>query len=129
MRATRGLSWGVITDEQWKHMAEHNYRKLPNTLFSKNKITYAYDDKISVIFKKQPSGDQDLWEDWKNITCPTLVLRGGKSAILTAQTLERMKDTASNFQMDSHIFEDCGHVPSLMAPDQIKVISDWLEHD
>ena len=128
MRKTRGLSWGPITDEQWQYMARHNYRNLPPSLLSKRKqITYAYDNKIAVIFKKTPIGGHNLWDYWSNITCPVLVLRGGKSLILPVEILERMKDTATNFQMDTHEFADCGHVPSLMAPDQIKVVSDWLD--
>lgn len=86
LRKTRGLSWGYVTDEQWQYMAEHNSRELP-----RGKITYAYDPKISQIFKKQPIGDVDLWSCWSNITCPVLVLRGGKSKILALDILEKMK--------------------------------------
>lgn len=122
MRQTRGLTWGPVTDEQWQHMAEHNFRNI-----SKGKISYAYDEKISHIFKYQPTGDVDLWPLWQQIKCPTLVLRGEKSVILPKDILEKMKLTAVNFPIDTHVFEGCGHVPSLMAPDQITVIKNWLE--
>lgn len=122
MRNTRGLTWGAITDDQWKHMAKHNFRKI-----SKGKISYAYDEKISHIFKSQPTGNVNLWPLWQQIKCPTLVLRGGKSVILPKDILEKMKITTVNSSIDTHIFEDCGHVPSLMAPNQINVIKDWLE--
>lgn len=122
MRKTRGLTWGPITDAQWKHMAEHNFRTI-----RKGKIAYAYDEKIARIFKTQPTGTVDLWPMWDQIKCPTLVLRGGRSVILSKDILEKMQRTAIGFPLDTHIFEDCGHVPSLMAPEQITVIEDWLE--
>lgn len=122
MRKTRGLTWGTITDAQWKHMAEHNFRTLRG-----GKISYAYDEKIARIFKTQPTGTVDLWPLWDQIKCPTLALRGGTSVILTKDILEKMQRTATGFPLDTHIFEECGHVPSLMAPDQIAVIEDWLK--
>ncbi len=122
LRKTRGLTWGEVTDEQWQHMAQHNHRKI-----GRNKLTYAYDHKIALIFKKEPIGKINLWDQWQNIKCPTLALRGGNSLILPIPILEKMQDTAINFQMDTHEFENCGHVPSLMASAQIKVISKWLE--
>ncbi|MCD8571516.1 MAG: alpha/beta fold hydrolase [Alphaproteobacteria bacterium] len=50
MRETRGLTWGPVTDAQWKHMAEHNARALPD-----GKITYGYDPQISKILISNPS--------------------------------------------------------------------------
>lgn len=121
LRKTRGLTWGPITDEQWAHMAQHNHRHLP-----KGKLTYAYDEKIAAIFKTQPTGPTDLWPSWHKITCPTLVLRGENSMILTKDILEKMQETATNFTLSTHTFKGCGHVPSLMAPNQIAVIENWL---
>ena len=122
LRMTRGLTWGPVTDEQWQHMAQNNNRKSFMGL-----LTYAYDRRISTIFKKHPTGGVDLWPYWDAITCPTLVLHGAFSAILTEKILEKMKDTAKNFTLSTHTFEGCGHVPSLMAHNQIKVIEEWLE--
>ncbi|PCK00278.1 MAG: alpha/beta hydrolase [Zetaproteobacteria bacterium] len=123
MRKTRGLTWGPITDEQWKHMAKHNFRDIP-----KGKISYAYDEKISRVFKIHPAKSVDLWDLWDKITCPTLALRGEKSFILPPNVLDRMKETATKFTLDTHVFEKCGHVPSLMAPNQIAVIEGWLKN-
>ncbi len=120
LRKTRGLTWGEVTDEQWQHMAQHNYKKI------KNKITYAYDPKIALIFKKEPIGEVDLWQHWQDIKCPILVLRGKNSLILTRAILEKMKDKAQKTQMDTHEFDNCGHVPSLMSNEHIQVICKWL---
>ncbi len=119
MRASRGLSWGPVTDEQWVHMAKHNYRVLPD-----GKLSYAYDPLIAEIFKNEPIGAVDLWEFWDKIRCPLQVLRGGQSLILSQDTVDQMQSRGAAF--DLHVFEDCGHIPSLMAPNQIEVVREWL---
>jgi len=120
MRATRGLTWGPITDEQWKHMAQHNARALDN-----GQITYAYDPETAVIFASEPTGAKDLWLSWDAIACPVLLLQGSQSLILPGDIVEQMRGRGPEF--DLHVFDDCGHVPSLMAPEQIEVIGKWLK--
>lgn len=119
MRQTRGLSWGPITDEQWRFMAEHNARAL-----DKGGVTYAYDPMIAEVFKTEPTGALDLWPYWDKISCPVLVIRGGQSPILTEDILVEMQRRGPDFDLVT--FEDCGHVPSLMAPEQIKEVEQWL---
>jgi pimeloyl-ACP methyl ester carboxylesterase len=119
MRATRGLTWGPVTDEQWKHMAEHNARATDEGL-----ITYAYDPNIAHVFKVAPIGDFDLWKSWDAMKVPVLLIQGAMSVLLTNDLIKDMEQSGPDF--DLVIFEGCGHVPSLMAPDQIEVIRQWL---
>ncbi len=121
MRATRGLTWGPVNDEQWRHMAEHNARPLED-----GSLTYGYDPAIAEIFKTEPTGPQDLWPFWKTLAQPALVIHGAKSVILTADIIEKMRQTKPGAKLDIVQFADCGHVPSLMAPHQIEVIEKWL---
>lgn len=123
MRETRGLSWGPVTDQQWKHMAEHNARALDD-----GQITYSYDPEIAVVFEHQPTGGVDLWPYWDRISCPVLTIQGAKSLLLTNAIIEEMNGRGPGKIMDLVIFEDCGHVPSLMAPEQIRVIEEWLNN-
>ncbi|MCC6598278.1 MAG: alpha/beta hydrolase [Alphaproteobacteria bacterium] len=120
MRATRGLTWGPVTDEQWHHMAEHNARALED-----GRITYAYDPAIAEIFKTEPTGEINLWACWNAIACPVLVIQGADSLLLTDEILQKMEKSEPDFELA--IFEGCGHVPSLMAPNQIEVIRQWLK--
>lgn len=119
MRETRGLTWGPITDEQWAHMARHNVRELVN-----GKISYAYDPAIARVFETAPLGDDDLWPHWQKIKCPVQLLWGQKSVVLTEQIIKNMEKKGPLFDLCT--FSDCGHVPSLMAPGQIQVITNWL---
>ncbi len=123
MRETRGLTWGPVTDEQWKHMAEHNARALDN-----GSITYAYDPEIAVVFEEHPIGDADIWQSWDNITCPVQLIQGKMSMLLTDEIIKETSTRGPGSNMDLTVFEDCGHVPSLMAPEQIKVVEAWLKN-
>jgi pimeloyl-ACP methyl ester carboxylesterase len=119
MRETRGLTYGPITDEQWHHMAEHSARPLED-----GSITYGYDQRISVMFGQAPAGETDLWMAWDQIRCPTLILQGGKSMILPNDVVAEMQSRGP--RSDLYVFPDCGHIPSLMAPEQIAVVRRWL---
>lgn len=121
MRETRGLTWGPVTDEQWKFMAQHNARALDD-----GSITYSYDPQIGALFEQEPTGDKNLWFYWDHIECPTLTLRGKKSVVLTSAILDEMKTRGPGPSMDIGIFSDCGHVPSLMEPKQIQLVLEWL---
>ena len=122
MRATRGLTWGPVTDEQWQHMAQHNHRVLDD-----GRLSYAYDPKIAVVFENAPIGDVDMWDSWNNISCPVLVIHGKKSLLLTKKIIKAMRKSDVGFDLE--ILKNCGHAPSLMAPEQIRMIAKWLEHE
>lgn len=119
MRQTRGLTWGPVTDHQWRHMAEHNARALED-----GQITYSYDPRIAVVFEKEPIGAVDLWVHWDEISCPVLVIQGADSMLLTREIIAEMQERGPEF--DLVVFEGCGHVPSLMADNQIEAIAAWL---
>ena len=122
MRETRGLTWGPVTDEQWKHMAEHNARALED-----GRITYAYDPNIAAVFENEPIGETpDLWPYWDEITCPVLVIQGKQSVLLTNDIIDEMDSRGPKCELV--VFDKCGHVPSLMAPNQIETIRSWLKH-
>ena len=123
MRSTRGLSWGVVTDDQWQAMAENNARPLPD-----GAVTYAFDPHIARVFEVEPVGDADLWASWDAIDIPVFALRGGKSLIFPLDIAEAMlhRGAGAKGLMTLETLPDCGHVPSLMADDQIEMIKTWL---
>ncbi|MCB1563828.1 MAG: alpha/beta hydrolase [Alphaproteobacteria bacterium] len=123
LRGTRGLTWGPVTDAQWKHMAEHNVRALED-----GRLTYAYDPDIAALFDKEPTGGENLWPYWEKIACPVLVLRGAESALLTGKIAEKMKECYKGHSFTAAVFDGCGHVPSLMEPGQIRIVRKWLAH-
>jgi pimeloyl-ACP methyl ester carboxylesterase len=71
-----------------------------------------------------PEGDLELWPLWDAIKCPTLVLRGAQSDLLTRETCEQMKRRGPKAQVVE--IPGVGHAPTLMHADQIKLVRDFL---
>jgi len=83
-----------------------------------------YDPAIADAFNSGPVEDVDLWSVWDRIACPTLVLRGAESDLLSAETAAEMAKRGPAAKVVT--VQGCGHAPALMADDQIKTIADWL---
>ena len=68
--------------------------------------------------------DVDLWPIYDRIACPTLLLRGGESNLLTASVAHEMTTRGPRAKLVE--FAGVGHAPSLMAEDQIAAVRDFL---
>jgi pimeloyl-ACP methyl ester carboxylesterase len=112
--------FGPLSDAEWAHLARHSARALPEGGFA-----LAYDPKIAEAFQVGPILDVDLWPVWDAIACPVLVIRGGQSDLLLADTADEMVRRKPGTAMVT--FPECGHAPALMDKAQISVIRDWLE--
>lgn len=112
--------FGNLSDADWAHMARHTARPLPDGGYG-----LAYDPAIGQAFRTGPIADVDLWPIWDLIACPVLILRGGQSDLLLANTAAEMVRRKANATLVE--FPDCGHAPALMNAGQIGVIRDWLE--
>jgi pimeloyl-ACP methyl ester carboxylesterase len=76
-------------------------------------IAYHYDPAISQQFLCNPE-DFDLWDEWAAISCPTLILRGESSPVLTAAQCAEMMARQPNGQCVT--LEGAGHFNFLDAP-------------
>jgi len=113
------MGFGNLSDEEWRHMAEHSARRLPDGRFG-----LAYDPGIGKAFTAQPLDDVDLWPVWDRIQCPVLVLRGVDSDLLLPETAEEMTRRGPKARLVE--VPHCGHAPSLMKPDQIAAVRTFL---
>jgi pimeloyl-ACP methyl ester carboxylesterase len=118
---TVAASFGPLTDTQWRHMAEHGQRRLPN-----GKIGLAYDPAIALPFRGEVT-DVDFWPIYDRIKCPTLVIRGGVSDLLLAETAQEM--TRRGPKAELYEVAGVGHAPALMADDQTAVIERFFQAD
>jgi pimeloyl-ACP methyl ester carboxylesterase len=62
-------------------------KPLPN-----GKIGWRYDLAIREQWRRGSSTPEDLWPAWRSITCPTLIVRGAESDILSAAVTQQMLD-------------------------------------
>ncbi len=115
--------FGPLTDAQWRHLAEHSVTQAADGRFE-----FRYDPAIALPFKAaaEASGgrDMELWPLYDAIRCPTLLLRGAQSDLLSAQTARAMGERGPRARLVE--FPGVGHAPALMAAEQIAVIADFL---
>jgi pimeloyl-ACP methyl ester carboxylesterase len=122
--------FGPLTDEQWTHVAEHSVERLDDGRYAP-----AWDP--AVIKPRVAAGQPeviefgsdfllgvDLWPVWNAVRCPTLVLRGAESGVLSAATADRMRNSGPPTRIVE--FAGIGHAPWLMGNDQTDVICDFL---
>jgi pimeloyl-ACP methyl ester carboxylesterase len=111
--------WGPMTDEHWSHLARHAARRLPDG------YALHYDPRIASFMQPPPfAPGLSLWSAWHRVHCPVLLIRGRTSRILPAEVAETM------LQVKPHAayaeIADAGHAPSLMAPEQIAIVEEFL---
>jgi pimeloyl-ACP methyl ester carboxylesterase len=124
--------WGPLSDEQWHHLAEHSVQQSEDGTYS-----LACDPAVGVATAWGWSRDSklgnrnmlgmELWSVWQAVRCPTLVLRGADSEVLTADTVTRMQEGGPQTTVVE--WPGIGHAPSLMAPDQIARVQEFLTAD
>ena len=111
--------FGKLTDQQWRHLAEHSQR-----IDSKGKLASNYDPDIAIPFKQALSMKADLWGYWQAISTPVYLLHGINSDILNTAILAKMKQLQPGLK--SRSIERVGHAPALMNESQIQLVRDWL---
>jgi pimeloyl-ACP methyl ester carboxylesterase len=122
--------FGALTDEQWRHLAEHSADAVDN-----GEYHLRYDPAIRHTLRgghadpEFPLGPNvfagiDLWSVWNDIRCPVLVLRGAQSEVLSRGTLEQMR--ASKPGLEVVEVAGAGHAPALMSEAQIGAVREFL---
>jgi pimeloyl-ACP methyl ester carboxylesterase len=76
------------TEAMLRHRAQHAARTLPD-----GGVTWKYDRALrDAIRQGRLRVPADLWPQWRAIQCPTLLVRGAESDVLSAETAKRMVD-------------------------------------
>jgi pimeloyl-ACP methyl ester carboxylesterase len=107
--------YGYLSDAQWRRLTETSVRRLPD-----GGISPHFDPKISQHF----DSNEEQWDNWDKLTCEMLCLRGETSDLLLAEDTEKMVKRNPRCQVVT--IKGCGHAPALNVPDQIKLVSDFI---
>ncbi|HEU4370923.1 MAG TPA: alpha/beta hydrolase [Methylomirabilota bacterium] len=76
------------TEAMLRHRARHAVRPLPDGGF-----TWKYDRALrDAVRQGRLRVPADLWPQWRAIQCPTLLVRGAESDVLSDETAKRMVD-------------------------------------
>ena len=117
---TIAAPFGPHTDAEWCFLTEVVVRQENDGTWR-----FHYDPDLARPFNAQlPHRDIVLWAWYDAIGCPTLVMRGARSDLLTRETVEAMKTRGPRARVVE--FEGVGHAPTLIHGDQIAVARDFL---
>lgn len=116
--------FGPHTREQWLALTAPQLKPDPAGGWRPH-----YDPAIAVPFKAISAeaaavGEMALWRAWEAVRCPTLLLRGAESDLLSPETAQRMRNSGPGARL--HEFAGVGHAPMLVQADQRAVVREFL---
>ncbi len=111
---------GAHSDAEWSILTEHVTRRQADGSYRMH-----YDPAIAVpVRAAKPGKDIELWAYYDAIRCPTLVIRGALSDLLTRGTLQQMAGRGPRAKTVE--IPEVGHAPTLLHADQIAIVRDFL---
>lgn len=110
--------FGALSEEQWDHLTQSSVA--PD---AQGRYALTYDPGIAVPFRTA-AAPPDLWGLWDSIRCPTLVLRGAQSDLLSPATAHAMTVRGPRARLVE--FDGVGHAPMLLSPEQIEPVVAFL---
>lgn len=112
--------FGNLDETQWHHLTEHSIAQRADGRWG-----FRYDPLIAAPFKAAfADQDVDLWPLYEQIKCPTLVLRGAESDLLSRATWEAMGSRGPRAKLAE--IAGVGHAPMFMNDEQISIARDFL---
>ena len=116
-----GSAFDRYTHDDWVKMAKRNCRE------EGGEIRFDYDMAIAEPFKTAgPAPQVDLWPLFAELgQKPLLVVRGEKSDLLTAPTVEKMKRVVPDVRLA--LVKGVGHAPELNEPEAVAAIDEFLD--
>jgi pimeloyl-ACP methyl ester carboxylesterase len=121
------LGFGPHSREQWLELSKP--QMVPDPSGDGTGFKPHYDPAIAVPFRSitpelAVAGEAMLWQSYDAVRCPTLVLRGADSDLLSRATAQAMTQRGPRASL--HEFIGVGHAPTLVQPDQIAVVREFL---
>jgi pimeloyl-ACP methyl ester carboxylesterase len=117
------LGFGPHTPEQWLALTR------PQLVADGDGFKPHYDPALAGPFRAvtpelAAAGEAMLWHAYDALTCPTLVLRGAESDLLSPATAAAMTRRGPHARV--HEVAGVGHAPTLVQADQIAVVREFL---
>ncbi len=117
-------TFGPHTDEEWKKLASDVLRQDKDGRWIRH-----YDLGLAVPFKaatpeSTKQAEAMLWHAYDAITCPTLLVRGEHSDLLTRGVARAMTERGPRAKLVE--IAGVGHAPTFMHADQIAIAQDFL---
>lgn len=116
--------FGIRDEAVWQSFLQHSIRPAPEGGVML-KTDPAIAQPLLAAAAANPGMAVDLSAMWEQVKCPTLILRGEASDLLSKETASAM--LSSNLKAESHTIAGCGHAPSLTTPEQIQAVMRFLD--
>lgn len=117
---TISAPFGPHSDAQWRFLTETWLRRNDDGSFRVH-----YDPRIAEAYRAaMPEKDMELWSLYDAVRCPTLVLRGERSDLLSRSTTDEMSVRGPRARVVE--IRGVGHAPTLMHADQIALVREFL---
>lgn len=127
--------FGNLSEEQWNTFTENSIREFaPNVYIAKtdpgindSKAGWQFMRELIHNPHKALEGvffDVDLWDNWRKVQCPVLVIRGQRSDLLLPEHIRKMQRIHP--QTELFEVEQAGHAPALLELLQQEKIAAWL---
>ena len=115
---TISAPFGPHSDAQWRFLTETWVRKNEDGNWRPH-----YDPRIVEPF---PAGDKDVdvWAVYDALRCPTLLIRGEHSDVVSRQTVAEMTRRGPKAKVVE--IRGVGHAPTLLHAEQIAIVRDFL---
>ncbi|OZI75139.1 alpha/beta fold hydrolase [Bordetella genomosp. 12] len=117
-------NFGPHSEEQWRELADHSYVRAGSHWIKRYDLNIALALAAQANPQAYEAGERLLWHAYEGLDCPILVLRGAESDLLSASTVQEMRQR--NLHTREVVFAGVGHAPTLMSADQIQPVADFL---
>jgi pimeloyl-ACP methyl ester carboxylesterase len=117
-------SFGPHTSEEWLVLSQNMVRRLEDGTYCLH-----YDPQLRVPIRalteeQAKTGEVTLWQIYDLIQCPTLLIRGAESELLSAAAAEEMTQRGARAKVAT--LPGVGHAPTLTHQDQIDIVLQFL---
>jgi pimeloyl-ACP methyl ester carboxylesterase len=111
--------FGPLTDAQWRVLTQHTVVQRDGAW------RLHYDPRIAEPFRTMPLEAPDLWPLYDRIACPTWIVRGAHSDLLSDAVAGEMTQRGPR----AHRVDvaGVGHAPTFIPDDQISIVEAFLE--
>ena len=116
--------FGPHTREQWLALTDPQLGRDEQGFYKPR-----YDPGIAAPFRAvtpeiAAAGEALLWQAWDRLSLPVLLLRGAQSDLLSAATAQAMTQRGPSARLVE--LPGVGHAPTLVQPDQVALVRDFL---
>ena len=112
--------FGPHTDEEWRFLTDVVVRQNADGTYRMH-----YDPRIAEPFRQLVTDkDVETWPTYDAVRCPTLLIRGAQSDLLSRETAELMAQRGPKAKLVE--LPGIGHAPTLLHDDQIRIVREFL---